>query len=144
MGRFSRKHKEPPRTSPQISKDGAVSDPAAGPPQQQPPSLYDGPRASEASMDKTKQVQKETDEVAGIMHQNVDKMLERGEALGDLNKKTEDLQVSSNQFAKHSAAVKKKLWWKNVKMGIIVASVLLVLIIGGVAYGVISSKKKKD
>ena len=130
---------EPPK-SPLMNKDGAVLDP----PEQQPPSLYDGPRASEESMEKIKGLEKDVDEVTGIMNKNVINMLQRGENLEDLSKKAETIQDSSKEFARTAGTVKKKLWWNNVKMGIIVAGVLLVLIIGGVAYGIISSNKEND
>lgn len=142
MGRFSRKNKE--AAVPTVGKDVVIDDPAkSAKPSQEPPSLYDGPRASEASMDKTKHVQQQVDEVTGIMNKNVDSMLERGENLNDLTQKTEQLQQSSQQFSKNAAAVKRKLWWKNVKLGIIVASVILMLVIAAVTYGVITSKKDK-
>ena len=47
---------------------------------------------------KTKQVQQQVDEVVGIMHENINKVMERGEKLDSLQTKTEDLQQGALQF----------------------------------------------
>ena len=125
------------------TEDLANTDP---PPDQLPPESsnvpYTGPSASKESEEKVSRIQKETDEVTHVMQGNVDQMLTRGESMQDLSKQTETLQTSSQVFAANAAAVKQKLWWKNVKTGIIVAAIILLIIIAIVVYFVISSKQK--
>jgi vesicle-associated membrane protein 4 len=142
MGRWSMKKKQQPSPDDATLKGNPEMAEGAAPPGTEPAPLYEGPRVAEGSLDKTQKRQQEVDEVKGIMEQNVNTMLERGENLQDLTTQTETLQNSSQQFSKNAAAVKKKLWWKNVKMGIIVAAILLVIVIAIVAWAVISNKKK--
>lgn len=144
MGRWSKakKNRESQQLDPSALKQGDEGTVVAGQPQEAP-SLYDGPKAAEGSLEKTQQRQKEVEEVTDIMNKNVDNMLVRGENLQDLSQQTETLQTSSKQFSKNAEAVKKKLWWKNVKMGIIVAAILLVIIIAVIVWSVMSNKKDK-
>ncbi|KAI9209085.1 synaptobrevin [Polychytrium aggregatum] len=85
------------------------------------------------SSSKTSQIQREVDQVVGIMQDNVTKVMERGEHLSTLQTKTDDLQNSSSQFRKGASAVRKQMWWKDMKMkiilGIIVAVILLAIIL---------------
>jgi vesicle-associated membrane protein 4 len=46
------------------------------------------PTAGPSSQSKTKEVQKQVDEVVGIMHENINKVMERGEKLDSLQTKT--------------------------------------------------------
>lgn len=81
---------------------------------------------------KTAKVQKEVDEVKGIMEQNVSDAMARGEQLNDLEAKTLALEEGSKSFAKNSKQVSSNLWWNNMKymaiiVGIIVAVILIVV-----------------
>lgn len=73
-------------------------------------------------------LQNQVHEVTGIMKQNVEKVLERGEKLDDLVDKTDDLQASSNTFKVTSRKISRKMFWRNRKMMIIIAVVSLVVI----------------
>ncbi|KAI9018965.1 synaptobrevin [Hyaloraphidium curvatum] len=86
-----------------------------------------------ASATSTAQVQQELEEVKVIMQDNLNKAIERGENLQDLQLKTEELQESSQQFQKTAKEVKRQMWWKDTKMQIIIGVVVvcvLALIIG--------------
>lgn len=89
-----------------------------------------------AGNQKLDQVQAQVDEVTSIMRKNVDYVLERDAKLTDLDQRAEDLQVGANQFEKRAVRIRRKMWWKNVKMWIILIVVLLVLagVIGGIVY----------
>lgn len=52
----------------------------------------------------------------------------------------ENVAENSKEFQKHTAAVKKKLWWKNKKMQLIMAGVITGIVIL-VLLGVISMFK---
>ncbi len=54
---------------------------------------------------RTQEVQQQVDEVIGIMHTNIDKVIQRGEKLDNLQNKTEELQQGALSFKKTSTAV---------------------------------------
>ena len=51
------------------------------------------------------------DEVKGVMINNVEKVLERGEQIETLVEKTEEMESRSYQFRSGSKTLKNKLWW---------------------------------
>ncbi|XP_060687894.1 vesicle-associated membrane protein 8 [Hemiscyllium ocellatum] len=70
--------------------------------------------------EKLSNLQGQVNDVKGIMSQNIEKVLERGEKLDDLIIKTDDLQASADTFQKTSTKIARKMWWKNTKMIIII------------------------
>ncbi|KAI8810248.1 synaptobrevin, partial [Cladochytrium replicatum] len=78
---------------------------------------------------KTVQVQRQVDEVVGIMQDNINKVMQRGEQLDTLQNKTEDLQNSSMQFRRGASRVRKQMWWKDMKMKLILGGVIAVIIL---------------
>lgn len=54
--------------------------------------------------------------------------MERGERIELLVDKTEVLSASAVQFKKKSTELKNAMWWKNVKLYIIIGIVAVVLI----------------
>ncbi|KAL3899438.1 MAG: hypothetical protein SGCHY_002051 [Lobulomycetales sp.] len=95
-----------------------------------------------AANSKTAQVQGEVDEVVGIMHENINKVMQRGEQLDTLQNKTDNLQNSSAQFKRGASRVRKQMWWKNMKLNMIIGAVVLTIIIV-IVVSVTSSSKKK-
>ena len=88
--------------------------------------------------DNVSKLRSQVDEVKDVMTQNIERVLERGEKLDDLVDKTEDLEASAATFQKTAKRIRKKFWWKNTKMMIILISVgvVIVIIIGVlIAYG---------
>lgn len=77
--------------------------------------------------------QRQVNEVVDIMRTNVNKVLERGEKLDDLGERAESLEIGANQFQTSAQRIKRKMWWENAKMwiiiGIIVAIILAIIII---------------
>ncbi|KAI8065772.1 synaptobrevin-domain-containing protein [Gongronella butleri] len=85
---------------------------------------------------KTAHVQQQVDDVVNIMQQNIDKAMNRGERLDDLQNKTEDLNATSSQFRRGANQVRKRMWWKDCKWKIIIALtviIILAVIIGSIA-----------
>jgi vesicle-associated membrane protein 4 len=64
---------------------------------------------SNANANKTHEVQQQVDEVIGIMHTNIDKVVQRGEKLDHLQNKTEELQNGALSFKKTSVEVKNEM-----------------------------------
>ncbi|CAF3963677.1 unnamed protein product [Adineta steineri] len=62
------------------------------------------------------QQQAQVDEVVDIMRQNVDKVLERDKNLSLLDDRADKLQHNAAQFEQHAGKLKRKFWWKNMKI----------------------------
>lgn len=77
---------------------------------------------------KVDQVRDQLDELKGIMVKNIDSITERGENLNLLVDKTEDLSSSSVTFKKTSTNLARKLFWKNIKMTVILVIVAILVI----------------
>ncbi|TWW61620.1 Vesicle-associated membrane protein 3 [Takifugu flavidus] len=91
-----------------------------------------GPDSSGAmsSNKRLQQTQAQVDEVVDIMRVNVDKVLERDQKLSELDDRADALQAGASQFETSAAKLKRKYWWKNMKMwGILIAVVLIIIII---------------
>ncbi|KAI9339787.1 synaptobrevin-domain-containing protein [Zopfochytrium polystomum] len=80
-----------------------------------------------AEDDKIDRVQREADVVLNIYRDNVAKMLERGDALTTLHEQTVELNVEAKKFKQSSEEVKNKMWWKNMRMTLILIAVCVVL-----------------
>jgi len=81
---------------------------------------------------KTAAIQAQIDTTVDIMKSNINKVAERGERIDDLQDKTETLAVSAQGFRRGANKVRKNMWWKDMKMRLIIGfgiAVLLVIII---------------
>merc|ERR1739847_105360 len=77
---------------------------------------------------KMDQQQAQVEEVIGIMHKNVENVLERDRKLGDLEERADALQDGCAQFEKQAAAMKNKFWMENLK-AIIAGSVVGLIVL---------------
>lgn len=75
------------------------------------------------------QTQAQVDEVVDIMRMNVDKVLERDQKLSQLDDRADALQMGASQFEQSAGALKRKYWWKNLKMMLILGGVIGILVI---------------
>jgi len=93
--------------------------------------------------DKVTRVKEDLDNVKSVMVQNIEKVLDRGERIELLVDKTENLNAAAVKFKKQSTQLKKRMWWKNVKLYLIVGVVLviIILIIVSMACGGLSCSK---
>jgi len=74
-------------------------------------------------------VQREIDDVRGIMTRNIEGLLERGERIDLLVDKTDRLGGSARDFRVRSRGLKRQMWWKNVKlMGLLALVVILIVL----------------
>lgn len=90
-----------------------------------------GPRnAQQAGANKKlQQTQATVDEVVGIMKVNVEKVLERDQKLSELENRADALQQGATKFEQHAGKLKRKYWWKNLKMMIIIGVICLIILI---------------
>ena len=75
--------------------------------------------------------QREVNEVAGIMKDTTNKMLDRDGKLKDLELSAQSMEVGANQFHLSARRIRHKYWWQNMKMWI------LLIIVGIVISGII-------
>lgn len=73
-------------------------------------------------------VQGQINEVKSTLTENINKVLARGEKIELLVDKTEQLNMSANKFQKSARTLKRAMWWKNVKMWIVIVVILIVII----------------
>ncbi|KAJ3048051.1 hypothetical protein HDU99_009278, partial [Rhizoclosmatium hyalinum] len=78
---------------------------------------------------KAASVQNQVNEVIGMMHNNIEKVMARGEKLESLQNKTDDLQQGALQFKKGANKVRGQMWWKDLKMKMIIAAIVIIIII---------------
>ncbi|CAH0386421.1 unnamed protein product [Bemisia tabaci] len=87
---------------------------------------------SNANLQAQKKLQKsqaQVDEVVGIMRVNVQKVLERDSKLSDLDNMADQLQMGASQFEQQATRLKRRMWWKNLKMMIILGLIGLIFAI---------------
>mmetsp|Transcript_39223 Transcript_39223/g.65916 ORF Transcript_39223/g.65916 Transcript_39223/m.65916 type:complete len:293 (-) Transcript_39223:113-991(-) len=82
-----------------------------------------------ASVDKITAVGAKVDEVRLVMEGNINRVLDNAENLSNVEDKAENLRQNAQQFQRKSESLRKVLWWRNLKMKLIV--LLLVLSIVG-------------
>ncbi|KAK0495693.1 synaptobrevin-like protein [Armillaria luteobubalina] len=100
---------------PYLPRNGASSNPAG--------SSQGGGNA------KTAAIQAQIDDTVGIMRENITKVAERGERLDSLQDKTDNLAVSAQGFRRGANRVRKNMWWKDMKMRIIIGVAIAVIIV---------------
>lgn len=83
--------------------------------------------------DTVKKVQEEIDAVKGIMSENIERVLERGERIDLLVDKTGRLNTNAGEFRRRSQGLRRRMWWKNVRIMALLCLVvvfLLYLVVG--------------
>jgi len=83
--------------------------------------------------DKINQLKGDVDEVKSVMVQNIEKVLERGERIELLVDKTTELSQSAFKFKKQSTALKRSMWFKNIKLTLLIIFIILII-----AYAIIA------
>ncbi|KDQ52212.1 hypothetical protein JAAARDRAFT_40330 [Jaapia argillacea MUCL 33604] len=78
---------------------------------------------------KTAAIQQQIDDTVGIMRENITKVAERGERLDSLQDKTDNLAVSAQGFRRGANRVRKNMWWKDMKMRIIIGIAIAIIIV---------------
>ena len=80
-----------------------------------------------AQADSFAQVNSKLDDVKNVMMQNIEALLERGEKLELLVDKTEKLSQSAFQFKKQSNQLKLTLFWRKIKLYILIFFVIAIV-----------------
>ncbi|KAM3834445.1 vesicle-associated membrane protein 3-like [Vipera latastei] len=87
------------------------------------------PQSNMTSNRRLQQTQAQVNEVVDIMRVNVDKVLERDQKLSELDNRADALQAGASQFETNAAKLKRKYWWKNCKMMIILGAICAIILI---------------
>ncbi|XP_076654309.1 vesicle-associated membrane protein synaptobrevin [Halictus rubicundus] len=105
-----------------------------------------GPRTPQqaAASKKLQQTQATVNEVVGIMKVNVEKVLERDQKLSELENRADALQQGATQFEQQAGKLKRKYWWKNLKMMIIIGIICVIILIIIIASLVPSSSSENS
>ncbi len=71
----------------------------------------------EGRADAISRAQDEIENVRGVMTENIERVLERGERIELLVDKTDRLGGNAQEFRIRSRGLRRRMWWKNVKVG---------------------------
>lgn len=74
-------------------------------------------------------VKAQVSEVKGVMMENIEKVLDRGEKIELLVDKTENLHNQAQDFRSTGTKIRRKMWLANMKIKLIVLGILIALIL---------------
>ncbi|EYU43691.1 hypothetical protein ABFS82_13G188700 [Erythranthe guttata] len=78
---------------------------------------------------KLAKVQAQVSEVKGVMMENIEKVLDRGEKIEILVDKTENLHNQAQDFKTTGTKIRRKMWLQNMKIKLIVLAIVIALIL---------------
>lgn len=78
---------------------------------------------------------KEIDSVKDIMTENIERVLERGERIDLLVDKTDRLGGSARDFRVRSRGLRRRMWWKNVRLMALLGVVVVFLLYLFIGFG---------
>ncbi|GME39738.1 putative vesicle-associated membrane protein [Neofusicoccum parvum] len=91
--------------------------------------------SEEGQNDAIRNVQTEIAGVREIMTENIERVLERGERIDLLVDKTDRLGGNARDFRVRSRGLRRRMWWKNVKLMVLLVVVVIFLIYLFVGFG---------
>lgn len=77
-------------------------------------------------MSKLSKLKAQITEVKGIMMDNIEKVLDRGEKIELLVDKTENLQFQADSFQRQGRQLRRKMWLQNLQMKLIIGGAIFV------------------
>ncbi|EFJ37930.1 hypothetical protein SELMODRAFT_164037 [Selaginella moellendorffii] len=80
-------------------------------------------------MNKIAKIKAQVSEVKGIMMDNIEKVLDRGEKIELLVDKTDNLRFQADNFRRQGRDLRRKMWLQNMKVKLIVLGIVIVLIL---------------
>ncbi|EPS70554.1 hypothetical protein M569_04207 [Genlisea aurea] len=83
--------------------------------------------SNDPNADRINRIKGEMSQVRNVMIENIDKVLERGDRLELLVDKTTTLQGNTLRFRKQTRRFRNAVWWRNVKLIILLIFLLLVI-----------------
>ena len=80
-----------------------------------------------SSLTKEEVLNKEVEKLKGTMNDNVTKVLENIDLTDDLEQQTEEMRGLSREFSVRSKQVKRKMWYKNVRINVCISLLVISL-----------------
>lgn len=96
--------------------------------------------AAENNTDKIALLRQEVNSVVDTMKLNINKMIDRGDRLEDLEARTDELRRLGDDFGKNSRRLNRAMWWKNMKLTLMIASCCIVILAIIIIAAVLSTK----
>lgn len=78
---------------------------------------------------KISKVQAQVSQVKGIMMENIERIIDRQEKIDGLVDKTENLRSQAHDFRQGGDQLRRKLWWQNMKIKLLILAIIIVLIL---------------
>ncbi|KAM7462046.1 hypothetical protein LguiA_030167 [Lonicera macranthoides] len=78
---------------------------------------------------KIAKVKAQVSEVKGVMMENIEKVLDRGEKIELLVDKTENLRSQAQDFRAQGTKIKRKMWYENMKIKLIVFGIICCILL---------------
>jgi uncharacterized coiled-coil DUF342 family protein len=75
---------------------------------------------------KIDQIQTELNKAKGVMKQNIDKTIQRGEKLDQLGDKAETLSSQASRFQNNAKTLRRQMCWQNYRNLFILIAVMIV------------------
>jgi len=91
-------------------------------------------------VDKLSALTKKVDTVKLTMQENIEVALQNCVKLESIEAQAEELQQQAGVFKKSAAELKNKMWWKNMKMWLIIGFIILAVI--GIIIGIIVAETR--
>jgi vesicle-associated membrane protein 7 len=83
---------------------------------------------SDVNSDKIASLRNQIDQAKDVIIENIDKLVERQERIDILVTKTQELQDTSTTFKSKATSMKNRFWWKNVKLIVIISTLVLLIL----------------
>ncbi|XP_008788949.2 vesicle-associated membrane protein 727-like [Phoenix dactylifera] len=80
-------------------------------------------------MSKLSKLKAQITEVKGIMMDNIEKVLDRGEKIELLVDRTESLQFQADSFQRQGRQLRRKMWLQNLQFKLMIAGAIIALIL---------------
>ena len=66
--------------------------------------------------------------VKSAMSENINTVLENGVKIDDLVTRSENLSLSASDFRTNATRLRNKLWWRNIRMKLMIAAIIIVIL----------------
>ena len=87
------------------------------------------------NINKIAEIQEDVNAIKVDMKKNINNMVQSLDDVNDLQNKSEQLKLESEDYKKNAKELKNITWWQNVKLWIII--IVLVLIVVGIIVGIV-------
>ena len=81
------------------------------------------------NINKIAEIQEDVNSLKVDMKKNIAKMVESVENVNELQNKSEQLKLETQDYKDNSVTLKKLTWWQNAKLWIIIIGVVLILVL---------------